>query len=242
MVSRFERSLGDRTLSIETGRLANQAQGAVTVRYGDSVVLATACSGAELENRYDFLPLTIEYEERLYAVGKIPGGFFRREGRPTAEATLVARLTDRPLRPLFPKGFRRETQVIITTLSADHENDLDTLALTGASAALYISDIPFFEPVGAVRLGYIDDKLVINPSPSDLSNSYLDLIVASTEKSIVMIEGQAKQVQEDLILEALELGHKANQQAIALQKEMRQACGKPKMDFKPAHLSEGLAE
>ncbi len=225
----FEHEVGGRRLTIETGGLAGQANGAVTIRYGDSVVLVTACTSDEPRQGIDFIPLTVDYEERLYAAGKIPGGFIRREGRPSEEATLASRLTDRPLRPLLSKGWRNEIQLIITVLSADQENDPDILAVIGGSAALSISEIPFAGPVAAVHVGYINGELILNPTLLQLENSVLDLVVASTKGAIVMIEAGAREVSEDVLLQAIKFGHKANQDIIALQEQLQQACGKPKV-------------
>ncbi|GAG44221.1 unnamed protein product, partial [marine sediment metagenome] len=173
----FKCEIGGRTLTIDTGKLAGQANGAVTVRYGDSVVLVTACLSHEPREGIDFLPLTVDYEERLYAAGKIPGGFIRREGRPSQEATLASRLTDRPLRPLLPKGWRNDIQLIITVLSADLENDPDILSVIGSSAVLLMSEVPFDGPVSAVHIGYINDELILNPTLAQLEDSLLDLVV-----------------------------------------------------------------
>jgi len=186
----YQREFGGKPLIVETGRLAGQANAAVTVRYGDTVVLVTACASAEPREGVNFLPLTIDYEERLYAAGKIPGGFIRREGRPS-QATLACRLTDRPLRPLLPKGWRKDIQLVVTVLSADQENDPDILAVIGSSAALSISDVPFDGPVSAVRIGYIDDQLILNPTLAQLETSLLDLVVASTKQDVVMVETAA---------------------------------------------------
>ncbi|GAG34340.1 unnamed protein product, partial [marine sediment metagenome] len=207
----FECEVGGRSLTIETGKLAGQAGGAVTVRYGDTVVLVTACIGKEPREGVDFLPLTVDYEERLYAAGKIPGGFIRREGRPSQEATLAGRLTDRPLRPLLPKAWRNDIQLINTILSADQENDPDILAVIGSSAVLSISDVPFDGPVSAVHIGYIDGKLVLNPTLVQLEDSLLDLVVASTKKAIVMVEAGAQETSEDIVTQAIKFGHEANQ-------------------------------
>ncbi|MDP2744772.1 MAG: polyribonucleotide nucleotidyltransferase, partial [Dehalococcoidia bacterium] len=233
----FECALAGRTVSIETGKVAGQAGGAVTVRYGDTIVLVAACGGREPREGIDFFPLTIDYEERHYAAGKIPGSFMRREGRPNQEATLAARLIDRPLRPLFPKGLRNEIQIVVTVLSADQQNDPDILALTGASAALIISDLPFDTPVGATRVGHIDGRLVLNPTMPDLASSSLDLVVASTAKAVVMIEAGAHEVSEQLVIEAIRLAHEENQKLIKLQERMRAALGKPKREFKIAAVS-----
>jgi polyribonucleotide nucleotidyltransferase len=231
MTEAVEALLAGRTVYIETGKIAGQANGAVTVRYGDTVVLVTACASHQPREGIDFFPLTVDYEERLYAAGKIPGGFIRREGRPTQEATLAARLIDRPLRPLFPKGIRHELQIIVTVLSVDQENDPDIMALIGASAALTISDLPFEGPVGAVRVGYINGQLVLNPTLTELVSSSLDLVVASTSKAVVMIEAGAQEVPEKIILEAIEFAHKENQELIKLQERLRVAVGKPKREF-----------
>ncbi|HEU4760116.1 MAG TPA: polyribonucleotide nucleotidyltransferase, partial [Dehalococcoidia bacterium] len=216
----FEREIGGRLLSMEVGRVAGQANGAVTVRYGDSIILVTACMSAEPREGIDFFPLTVDYEERLYAAGKIPGSFFRREGRPSSQAILTARLTDRPLRPLFPKGVRNDVQIIVTVLSADQENDPDILSVIGASAALTISDIPFAGPVSGTRVGYVDDQYVVNPTFAQLKDSALDLVVAGTRDAIVMVEAGATEAPEAVVLEALRVGQSANAEIIALQEEM----------------------
>ncbi len=226
----FEYEVGGRTLTIDTGKLAKQASGAVTVRYGDTVILVTVCIGKKPREGVDFLPLTIDYEERLYAAGKIPGGFIRREGRPSQEATLAARLTDRPLRPLLPKAWRKDIQLIITVLSVDQENDPDILATIGSSAVLSISEMPFAGPVSAVHIGYIDDELVLNPTLAQLEDSQLDLIVASTKEAIVMVEAGAREASEDIVTRAIKFGHETNQDIIKLQKQLQQACGKPKIE------------
>jgi len=223
----FQCEVGGRNLIIDTGKLAEQAGGAVTVRYGDTVVLVTVCISGEPREGVDFLPLTIDYEERLYAAGKIPGGFIRREGRPSQEATLASRLTDRPLRPLLPKGWRNDIQLIITVLSADQENDPDILAVIGGSAVLSISEMPFYGPVGAVHIGYINDELILNPTLAQLEDSLLDLVVVSTKEAIVMVETGAQEASEDIICQAMKLGHEVNQDIIKLQEELQQACSKP---------------
>ncbi len=228
--SSFECNIGGRNLVIETGKLAGQAEAAITVRYGDTVVLVTLCLSAEPREGTDFLPLTVDYEERLYAAGKIPGGFIRREGRPSQEATLASRLTDRPLRPLLPKAWRNDIQLIITVLSADQENDPDILAVIGSSAVLSMSKVPFAGPVGAVRVGYIDNELVLNPTLVQLENSLLDLVVASTKETVVMIEAGAKEVSEETVTRAIQFGHETNQAIIRLQEQLQQACGKPKVE------------
>jgi len=230
MPSVSESSIAGRTLTIETGKLAQQANGAVVVRYGDTVVLVTACAACEPVERAGFVPLTVDYEEKLYAAGKIPGSFIRREGRPSEEAIITSRLIDRCLRPLLLKEFNHELQVIATVLSADKENDPDTCAVIGASAALTISDIPFSGPISAVHVGYIGDSLVLNPTLPQTENSLLDVVVASTKQAIVMVEAGAKEAPEDMVLEAIEFGHKANQRIVELQEELQQTCGKPKTE------------
>ncbi len=230
----FECNIGGRNLTIETGKLAGQASGSVTVRYGETVVLVTACVSSEPREGIDFLPLTIDYEERLYAAGKIPGGFIRREGRPSQEATLACRLTDRPLRPLLPKEWRKDIQLIATILSVDHENDPDILAVIGSSAALSISEIPFEGPVSAVHVGYINGELVLNPTLTQFEDSQLDLVVASTGQAVVMIEAGVKEISEDIVSQAIKFGHEANQDIIKLQEQLKQTCGKPKAAV-PSH-------
>ncbi|HET8626118.1 MAG TPA: polyribonucleotide nucleotidyltransferase [Thermomicrobiales bacterium] len=232
-------TLAGRELTIETGRLAEQADGAVTVRYGDSLVLSTAVSGGIREG-LDFFPLTVDYEERMYAAGKIPGGFIKREGRPTEAAILAARITDRTIRPLFPKGYKNETQIINTVLSADRVNDPDTLALLGTSTALTISDIPWGGPVAAVRIGMLDGRFVVNPTEEELESSALDLIVAASADAIVMVEGSADELTEDQMLEALELAHREIQPLLRLQHELRERVGKPKREFAPPAPDEAL--
>ena len=226
----FECKVGGRKLIIDTGKLAGQAGGAVTLRYGDTAVLVTACSASEPREGVDFLPLTIDYEERLYAAGKIPGGFIRREGRPSQEATLAMRLTDRPLRPLLPKAWRNDIQVVVTVLSVDHENDPDILAVIGGSTALSISEVPFKDPVSAVHVGYINNELILNPTLAELEESQLDLIVASTRQAIVMLAAGAREVSDDIIVRAIRLGHEANQPIIELQEQLKKAWGKPKLE------------
>ena len=227
----FECDVGGRSLVIETGKLAEQANGAVTVRYGDTVVLVTVTISDEPREGVDFLPLTVDYEERLYAAGKIPGGFIRREGRPSEEAILACRLVDRPMRPLLPKEWRRDIQIVATVLSADQENDPDVLAVIGGSAALSLSEVPFAGPVSAVHVGYTNGELILNPTLAQLEDSQLDLVVASTGQAIVMIEAGAREIPEDIIPQAIKLGHQANQDIIKLQEQLQQACGKPKEEI-----------
>ncbi len=227
--STFQRDLGGTPLTVGTGKLATQAHGSVTVVYGDTVVLVTACVSAQPRPGIDFFPLTIDLEERHYAAGKIPGSFFKREGRPGMEAILTGRLIDRPLRPLFPKGFRNDVQIIATVLSTDREHEPSIPAIIGASAALSISEIPFGGPVGGSRVGYIDGEFVLNPTYTQLQKSDLDLVVVGTRDAVVMVEAGANQLPEDLALEAVKFGQEANQIVIDLQDEMVSACGKKKI-------------
>lgn len=223
-----ERQFHGRTLKIESGRIAKQAAGSALVTYGDTMVLVTACYGPEKD--VDFFPLTVDYFEKTYAAGKIPGGFFRREGKLSEKETLVSRLIDRPCRPLFPENFHREVQVIATVLSADDENDSDTLAMVGASAALTVSDLPFEGPMSGVRVGRINGKLVINPRQSELGQSDLNFIVAGTKEAIVMVEGGAQEVPEADVLSALFYAHEQLQVINEMQLELQSKVGQPKMD------------
>lgn len=228
----FTTTLGESVVTIETGKLAQQAGGAVTVRCGDTVLLVAATmSHTVREGGGDFFPLTVDFEERLYAAGRIPGSFFRREGRPTESATLTARLTDRTIRPLFPHDMRNEVQVIITSLSQDEEHHADILSVIGASAALTISDVPFDGPVGAVRVGHVDGELVINPTVSQMEHSTLDLRLAGTADALLMVEAGANEVGEEVIVEALRRGHEAIQDVIRVQNEMQEAVGKPESEY-----------
>jgi len=234
--------LAGRTLTLEAGRFAEQANGAVVVRYGDTMLLATAVASKEPRADADFFPLTVDYEEKMYAAGKIPGSFFKREGKPTDSAILTARLTDRPLRPLFPEGYRNEVQIIVTTFSIDMVNDPAPLAIIGASAALAISDIPFLGPVGAVQVGYIDGKVQINPEMPDMPNSDLDLVVAGTKDAVLMVEAGAKELPEDLMLEAVIQGHQVCKQICDLQNELVRLAGRPKREFVPPPVDTSLEE
>ena len=239
MMSSFERRVGENTLSMETGKLAQQANGSVVIRYGDSMALVTATMSSPREG-IDFFPLTIDFEERMYARGKIPGSFFRREGRPSTDAILTDRLTDRPLRPLFPKGFRNEVQVIVTALSADQENPLDLMTIIGASTALGISDIPFDGPVAATRIGYIDGEFVVNPTYQQLDVSALDLVVAGTRAGVAMMEAGANELSDGQILDAIKLAQDTNLGVIDLQDEIIRAVGIPKVGYEAASLPEGI--
>ena len=241
MEKTYEVELAGEPLIIATGRYAQQAGGAVTVRYGDTLVLATA-TASKPRTGIDFFPLTVEFEERLYAAGRIPGSFFRREGRPTTTGVLSARLTDRPLRPLFPKGYRDDTQVIIMVLSADMEHAPDTLGTIAASAALSISDIPFDGPVASVRLGHVNGSLVLQPKFEALNESDLNLVVAGTKDAIMMVEADASEVPESLLVEALEMGQEAIASIVAAQEQLQADFGKPKRSYEPETIdAEALA-
>ena len=235
-----EREFHGRTLKIESGRIAKQASGSVLVTYGESVVLVTACYGAEKD--VDFFPLTVDYFEKTYAAGKIPGGFFRREGKLSEKETLVSRLIDRPCRPLFPEGFHREVQVIATVLSADDQNDTDVLALCGASAALMLSELPFEGPIAGVRVARAHGKLLINPTMAQIQISDLNFIVAGTRDAIVMVEGGAQEVPEAEVLEALFLAQEQLQIINGMQLELQEKLGQPTMEFKPKEYDADLVK
>jgi polyribonucleotide nucleotidyltransferase len=235
-------NIGGRTLTIETGKLAQQANASVTIRYGETVVLVTACFNREAREGVDFLPLTIDYEERLYAAGKIPGGFIRREGRPSEAATLACRMTDRPIRPLLPKTWHSDIQIVTTVLSADQENDPDILSVIGSSAALVLSEIPFDGPVGAVSVGYINGEFVLNPKMAQVEESQLDLIVVSTKEKIIMVEAGAKEIAEDIVLKAVKFAHEANQAIIRIQEDLQRVAGKPKLTVPEEKIKTGALE
>jgi polyribonucleotide nucleotidyltransferase len=241
-VHRFTAKLGTQDVTIETGKLAGQANGAVTVRMGDTVLLATATMSRSAREGIDFFPLTVEYEERLYAVGRIPGSFFRREGRPAEQAILTSRVTDRPLRPLFPYDLRNDVQIIMNPLSFDQVYPLDMLCILAASTALTISDIPFDGPVAGVRIGLINGALVANPSYEQMESSTLDLRVAGTKEAIIMVECGAEEVPENVMVDALRLALESMQGVIAMQEEMRAQIGKPKVDYKPAKSNSNVTD
>ncbi|WP_041354993.1 polyribonucleotide nucleotidyltransferase [Nitrosococcus halophilus] len=222
---------GDRSLVLETGCIARQATGAVVVHYGETAVLVTAVGVKEAIEGRDFFPLTVNYQERTYAAGKIPGGFFKREGRPTEKETLTSRLIDRPLRPLFPKGFTNEVQVIATVISSDGENDPDIPSLIGASAALALSGIPFTTPIAAARVGYIDGRYVLNPTLSQMEKSALDLVVAGTEKAVLMVESEARELPEEIMLGSVIFGHQEMQAVIQAIRELAEEAGKAPWDW-----------
>jgi len=236
----FSTKIGTQDLVVQTGKLAKQANASVTVQYGGTVVLVAATASKEPREGVSFLPLTVEYQEKTYAAGKIPGGFFKREGRPSEKAILSARLIDRPIRPLFPKGFRNELQIMAIVLSHDGENDPDVLALIGASCALGMSDIPFEHLLGAVRVGCVDGEFVVNPTYAQLEESVLDLVVAAGKNGVIMIESGAKEVSEDLVLKGIEFAQKNIQGVIALQEKLIKKCGKKKRDYPLQKISEDL--
>jgi polyribonucleotide nucleotidyltransferase len=236
----FTTTVGEQEVIISTGKLAEQAGGAVTLRVGDSMVLATATMSKHTREGLDFFPLSVDYEEKMYAAGKIPGSFFRREGRPTTEAILVCRLTDRPLRPLFPKGMRNEVQIVITTLSSDSIHHLDIMAVNAASAALIISNIPWNGPIGAIRVGKIDGDLVANPTIEQMADSLLDLRLAGSREALIMVEAGANELSEEEMIAALEFGHQSIQPLIDLQIEMRDTVGKDTTEVTLFKVDEGL--
>src|SRR5213593_4177264 len=231
-----ELAIGQNTLRLETGKLAKQADGAVLVRSGDSVVLVTACRAAHAREGIDFLPLTVDYREYTYASGRIPGGFFKREGKPTEKEVLTSRCIDRPTRPLFPSGWRYETQIIALVLSADQENDTDVLAITGASAALALAEIPFEKTIAGVRIGLIDGQYVVNPTFQQRKDSKLDLIVAGTKDGLVMVEAGAKEVTEEQVVEALETAHAAIKQIVAAIDDLAAEAGKKKLQVQKKEI------
>lgn len=241
-IIRKEVEIGGKVLSIETGRMAKQADGAVMVRYGDTMVLVTAVASSEAREDIDFFPLSVEYREKAFAAGKFPGGFFKREGRPTEKEVLSSRLIDRPIRPLFPKEFKNETQIIASVYSFDGENDSDVLAAVGASAALHISRIPLLEPVGEVRVGRVDGQLIVNPTMKQIEAGDLELTVAGTADSIMMVEGESKEISEEDFLNALKFAHEEIKKLVQVQNELRDACGVEKMTVTEKSYADGLEE
>src|SRR6185503_12942607 len=239
-VSRVSVEVGGEEISMETGKLARQASGAVVVRSGDTMVLNTATAGNDRD--VDFLPLTVDVEERMYAAGKIPGSFFRREARAGEKATLTARMIDRPIRPLFPKGWHRETQLVCQPMSVDHVNPYDILAMNGASAALAISEIPVAKHVGSVRIGKLDGEFVVNPEEESLEDLELDLIVAGTDEAILMVEAGADGVSEQEILDALDIAHGEIKKLCASMEELAQKAGKEKVEVEAPKIDESLIE
>ena len=242
MVQKLQVDFGGRPFSIETGRVARQASGSALVQYGETVVLVTAVTADKRREGIDFLPLTVNYLEMTYAAGRIPGGFFKREGRPSDRETLISRFIDRPLRPLFPKGFQNEIQIIATVLSADQDNDPAILGMIGASSALSLSDIPFEGPIAGAKVGRIDGEYVLNPTHDELELSDIDLFVAGSENAIIMVEGSAKEVKEKEILDAILFGHQSLKPVIDLQKQLREASGMVSREFDVQKPEDGLYE
>jgi len=239
MFEQVSLEIGGRKLSFETGKMARQAHGAIVARYGETVILATACMDTNASEK-DFLPLTVDYRENTYSAGKIPGGFFKREGRPSEREILVSRLTDRPLRPLFPEGWATETQIVAMVLSADSENDPDVIAVTAASAALYISKIPFTNPVACVRIGLLEGKLVVNPAYMEQKTSLLNIVVAGTDEAIVMVESGALEVSEETVADALEFAHGEIRKIVAAIKELGKKVSTQKVAATPPAFDEAL--
>jgi len=239
-LKQYSSMVGGKPITFDTGTLAGQAGGAITVRLGDTMIFAAATMSPEVRLGIDYFPLTIDYEERMYAGGRIPGSFFRREGRPSEEAILIARLTDRPLRPLFPKDMRNDVQIILYSFSVDGENPIDILSINAASAALMISDIPWGGPVAAVRIGRINDQFIVNPTASDQDSSDLDLRIAGTRDAILMVECGAKEVPETVMVDALNFGHQSIQPLIDIQEQMAREIGKPKQSYPPFILAEAI--
>ncbi len=242
MVITKEVEIGGKKLYIETGRMAKQANGAVMIKYGETMVLVTAVASKEERTDIDFFPLSVEYRERAFAAGKFPGGFFKREGKPTEKEVLTARLIDRPIRPLFPNDYRNDTQVAAFVYSYDGENDADVLAAVGASTALAISDIPFLEPIGEVRVGKLNGEYVINPTFTQLAESEMELTVAGTMDSIMMVEGESKESSEEDLLGALNFAHAEIKKLVQVQNELREECGRPKMEVVEKVINEELAK
>ncbi|MBP8597662.1 MAG: polyribonucleotide nucleotidyltransferase [Selenomonas sp.] len=242
----FEMELGGRKLVIENGKMAKQANGAVLVRYGDTVVLVTATASAEPRQGVDFFPLTVDYEEKMYAAGKIPGGFIKREGRPSNDAILCARLIDRPIRPLFPKGFRNDVQIVATVMSVEQDNAPELAAMIGASAALSVSDIPFMGPIAGVRVGRVDDAFVINPTEEQRKVSTLNLTVAGSHDAVMMVEAGANELPEEVILDAILFGHQEIQRIVEFQNDIQKECGKEKREVTlftvPEELKQGIRD
>src|SRR5690242_14904641 len=232
--------VGGRDLIVETGKVAKQADGSVVIRYGDTMLLVTAVSMRNAKEGLDFFPLTVEYRESSYSAGRIPGNYFRREGRPSEKEVLTCRLIDRPIRPLFADGYRFETQIVGTVISADTENDPDVIAITGASCALYLSDIPFETPIAGVRIGLINGKYIINPTYDEVRESRLNLVVAGTEEAIVMVEAGSKEVSEEIMVEALMLAHKEINRLCRWQKELYKALEIEKRPVEAPQLNEEM--
>jgi polyribonucleotide nucleotidyltransferase len=242
MEIRLQMDVGGKLLSIETGKVAKQANGSAVVRLGDTVILATAVEAKQIDEEQDFFPLLVDYREKAYAAGKIPGGFFKREGRPSEKETVSARLIDRTLRPLFPEGYFNEVQIMVMVLSSDQENDADVLGLIGASAALSISEMPFYQPVGAVRVGRLNGEFIANPTFSELEASDINLVVAGTKDFVNMVEGECREVSEQELLSALQFGHEHIKKIIELQEELCAKVGKPKPKVEITPMNPELVE
>src|SRR3954452_25021562 len=234
---RKELNWGGRRLVLETGRMARQADGAVLATYGETTVLCTAVAAKSAKPGQDFFPLTVNYQEKTFAAGKIPGGFFKREGRPTEKETLTSRLIDRPIRPLFVPGYKNDTQVIVTVLSHDLENDPDVVGMVAASAALTLSGVPFMGPIGAARVSFINNEYVLNPSLDEMKDSQLDLIVAGTADAVLMVESEAKELPEEVMLGAVMFGHRHFQPVIEAIITLAEKAAKEPRDFQPADYS-----
>src|SRR5947209_2199061 len=242
MQQKVTAQIGATHISIETGKIAKLADGAVIVSCGDTMVLASAVSATIIKEGQDYFPLTVDYRQQAAAAGKFPGGYFKREGRPTEKETLTSRMIDRPLRPLFPQGYFYDTQVISLMLSADGQNDPDILAINGASAALCVSDIPFAGPIGAVRVGRVNGEFVANPTHEQRAESDLDLVYVGTENDVIMIEGAGKEVPEADFVKALEFAHGHAREMIRIQKELAQQVGKAKREMPLLHVKDELLE
>jgi polyribonucleotide nucleotidyltransferase len=240
MIKKIETKLGKSEITVETGRMAKQADGSCTVQQGGTVVLVTAVCSGEPREGIDFFPLMCEYQEKTYAAGKIPGGFFKREGRPSEKEILTARLMDRPIRPLFPKGFANEVQVVSIVISSDGENDPDVLAMLGASTALTISDIPFNGPIAAVRVGRIDGQFVVNPTYQELESSDMDMVVSGSRSAVIMVEAGANEVSEEVMCDAINFGHAQLQTLIDMQESLAKECGRPKRNIEFRKIDENL--
>src|SRR6266496_4503914 len=232
--------VGDHDLTVEVGRVAKQADGSCVIRYGDTMVLCAAVGAQTPREGIDFFPLTVEYREAFFAAGRIPGNYFRREGRPNEKEVITSRLIDRPCRPLFAEGYRNETQVVASVISADPDNNPDVIAITGASCALYLSDIPFLEPIAGVRIGLIDGRYIVNPTYDEVRDSKLNLIVAVTEEAIMMVEAGSQEVSEAIMVEALMLAHKEINRLCRWQKELYKALGVEKRPVEPIQLNEEM--
>src|SRR5436305_1013364 len=233
-IHRVELDWGGRKLVLETGKVARQADGAVLATYGETTVLATVVAAKQPKEGIDFLPLTCNYFEKFYASGRIPGGYFKREGRPTERETLISRLIDRPIRPLFAQGWRCDTQIIVTVLSHDLENDPDVLAMVAASAALTLSGVPFMGPIGAARVGFINNEYVLNPQLDEMTESQLDLVVAGTQDAVLMVESEAKELSEEVMLGAVTFGHRHFQPVIDAIIRLAEKAAKEPRDFRVA--------